>query len=407
MRLKLFPLLTVIGLCGVIVLTWANQVKANTPLTRAEIQSLRNFVQLIQRANRNKRPARQADAIIPGDGLSTGRASLADLRFNDGSLARVGEQAVFQFMPKTRNFRLSNGTVLLLIPPGRGQTRIQTPSAAAAIRGSALFVRYDQKTDTTVVGALTNSGIAVSNQNASTTQQLQAGQLLVIVKGEITALYDFDLQNFYETSDLTQGLNLTRKDSSATTDPAIASVQAEIIAALSMQSPLVGQGVIDNPAFLDLTTGSSNLTDEQAEQENVTADLTTDESLVDSLVETGEILFNNAQRLEDSQENIFGGNNSGNENPPVIKPENENPPASNPGNENPPVVKPENENPPAGNPGNDKPVGNAGENPGNNNSGGVTPPDNNNQGGGGVTPPDDNNQGGGGVTPPDDDNPPP
>ncbi|WP_236577839.1 FecR family protein [Trichormus variabilis] len=296
------------------------QVNANTPLNRAEVQSIRNFVQLIQRASRNKRPAQKLDAIIPGDGLSTGRASLADLRFNDGSLARVGEQAVFQFMPRTRNFRLSNGTVLLLIPPGRGQTRIQTPSATAAIRGSALFIRYDQKTDTTIIGALTNSGIAVSNKDASQTQPLKAGQLLVLVKGEIQSLYDFDLQNFYETSDLAEGLDLTGKNSSATPDPAIAGVRAEIMAALATQSPLVGKGVMENPAFLELSTTSSEVIDEDTDED----DFITDNFLVDSLVETGEILFQNAQQLGDNADGNLNNINNIQPDPPL--PDNPDPP---------------------------------------------------------------------------------
>ncbi|MFM6005522.1 MAG: iron dicitrate transport regulator FecR, partial [Sphaerospermopsis kisseleviana] len=93
---------------------------ARTPLTKAQIEKLNNIVQFIPKENFNKRPARQLDIITPGDGVSTGRSSLADLRFNDGSLARLGEQAVFKFVPKERNFQLSNGTVLLLIPPGPG-----------------------------------------------------------------------------------------------------------------------------------------------------------------------------------------------------------------------------------------------------------------------------------------------
>ncbi|MEH2156990.1 FecR family protein, partial [Nostoc sp.] len=249
---KSFPLL-VIGLWGVILLPLPNRVSAITPLTRAEIQNLRNIVQLIPRDNLKKRPARKLDAITPGDGLSTGRASLADLRFNDGSLARVGEQALFQFLPKTRDFKLLNGTVLLLIPPGKGQTRIQTPNAAAAIRGSALFVRYDQKTDTTIVGALTNSGIEVSNKEASQTQVLEAGQMVIIVEGKFQNLYDFDLRNFYETSQLVRELDLNRQSPVPTRDPAIISVQAETAAALQAQPPIKGEGVIENPSFVQLT----------------------------------------------------------------------------------------------------------------------------------------------------------
>ena len=254
---KYFPLL-VIGLWGIMVLPCPNRASAIVPLTRAQIQNLRNLVQFIPKNSAKKRPARKLDAMIPGDGLSTGRASLADLRFNDGSLARVGEQAVFQFLPKTRNFRLSSGTVLLLIPPGRGQTHIQTPSAAAAIRGSALFVRYNQQTDTTIVGALTNSGIEVFNKKASQSRRLEAGQLIVIVKGEFQSLYDFDLRNFYETSDLVRELDLNRQNPIPTPDPAITSVQAETTAALKAQPPITGEGVIENPSFVQLTTSPSN-----------------------------------------------------------------------------------------------------------------------------------------------------
>ncbi|WP_138498566.1 FecR family protein [Nostoc sp. PA-18-2419] len=299
---KSLPLL-VISLWGIMVLPLPNRVSAVTPLTRAEIQNLRNLVQLIPKNKLKKRPAQKSDAMIPGDGLSTGRASLADLRFNDGSLARVGEQAIFQFLPKTRSFRLSNGTALLLIPPGRGQTRIQTPSAAAAIRGSALFVRYDQQTDTTIVGALTNSGIEVSNKEASQTQMLQAGQLMVIVKGKFQGLYDFDLRSFYETSDLVRGLDLTRQNVTPNADPAIASVQAETATALQAQSPVTGQGVVENPSFLQLTASPENSVTNDIVTNAPAVDPIKDDSSVNSFEETGQILLNNRQGNTTSNNN--------------------------------------------------------------------------------------------------------
>ena len=95
---------------------------AATPLSRAVIESLRNQVRLIPK-NQSARPARRSDTMTGGDALATARSSMAQLRFNDGSLARVGEQAVFKFTPGTRTFRLSNGTALMLIPPGRGTTQ--------------------------------------------------------------------------------------------------------------------------------------------------------------------------------------------------------------------------------------------------------------------------------------------
>ncbi|MBD2412891.1 FecR domain-containing protein [Nostoc calcicola FACHB-3891] len=354
---KSLPLL-VIGLWGIVVLPLPDRVSAATPLTRAEIQSIRNLVQLIPKNKLKKRPAQKSDAMIPGDGLSTGQASLADLRFNDGSLARVGEQAIFQFLPKTRSFRLSNGTALLLIPPGRGQTRIQTPSAAAAIRGSALFVRYDQQTDTTVVGALTNSGIEVSNKEASQTQVLQAGQLMVIVKGKFQGLYDFDLRNFYETSDLVLGLDLNRQNMTPNPDPAIASVQAETAAALQAQSPITGEGVVENPSFLQLTASPTNSTANDIVTNDSALDPIQDDSPVNSFEETGQILSNTEQATTTSnnsntkvQTNNVPIDSSGTTTIPQT-------PVVNTGNEN-PVVNTGNDNS-AGGMGNDNSAGGMG-----------------------------------------------
>ncbi|WP_206673747.1 FecR family protein, partial [Gloeocapsopsis dulcis] len=234
----------------------AKKASAETTLTRAVVQNIRNLVRLLPQ-NRTPRPARLADAIQPGDALSTGRSSLAELRFNDGSLARVGEQAVFRFIAKTRRFRLSNGTVLLLIPPGRGITGIQTPNAAAAIRGSALFVRYIPDTDTTIVGALTDSNIEVFNQSASQSEVLEAGQMAVIVNDRIEQLYEFDLNTFYETSDLVQQLNLNQPNTNPSVDPALSSVQAETAAAAASKQPVRGEGVVENPPFVQSPSNSA------------------------------------------------------------------------------------------------------------------------------------------------------
>ncbi|WP_439566329.1 FecR domain-containing protein, partial [Gloeocapsopsis crepidinum] len=246
----------------------AKKASAETTLTRAVVQNIRNLVRLLPQ-NRTPRPARLSDAIQPGDALSTGRSSLAELRFNDGSLARVGEQAVFRFIAKTRRFRLSNGTVLLLIPPGRGVTGIQTPNAAAAIRGSALFVRYIPDTDTTIVGALTDSNIEVFNESASQSEVLEAGQMAVVVDDRIEQLYEFDLNTFYETSDLVQQLNLNRPNTNPSADPALSSVQAETAAAAASKQPVRGEGVVENPSFVQSPSNSAR--DTQQTQGNNTS----------------------------------------------------------------------------------------------------------------------------------------
>lgn len=217
-----------------------NPALAGTPLNRAVIETLRNQVRLLQQ-DRSARPATVSDTLTPGDGVATGQLALAELRFNDGSLARMGEQVVFWFTPQDRTFRLSNGTMLMLIPPGQGNTRIQTPNVTAGIRGSALFVRFDAESNTTLVGALTNSGIEVSNADGTERQELQAGQMAVVVDDRIEQVYEFDLETFYQTSPLVEGLSLGQAIAATETstldqnERAILAVREETATALELQ----------------------------------------------------------------------------------------------------------------------------------------------------------------------------
>lgn len=235
---------------------------AGTPLNRAVIETLRNQVRLLQ-PDRSARPATVSDTLTPGDGVATGQLALAELRFNDGSLARMGEQVVFWFTPQDRTFRLSNGTMLMLIPPGQGNTRIQTPNVTAGIRGSALFVRFDAESNTTLVGALTNSGIEVFNADGTERQELKAGQMAVVVNDRIEELYEFDLETFYQTSPLVEGLNLGQAIAAAETstldqnERAILAVREETATALQLQQFDAGSEAISAQVLADDVTTST------------------------------------------------------------------------------------------------------------------------------------------------------
>lgn len=216
-------------------------------LTWARIDFLRNRVQLVPRERRGRR-ANVDDFLGIGDSLRTARASLAELRFNDGSLARIGERATFRFTPNTRNFQLSNGTILLLIPPGRGRSTIQTPNAVTGIQGSALFVRYIPETDTTIVGALTdnpNGPMVLFNRDGTEQQALRSNEIGVIQGNQITELYEFDGTLFWQSSGLAEGFNYL--DSSSTGSDALDGVRQEIRDAISTQRPISSDSAIVNP----------------------------------------------------------------------------------------------------------------------------------------------------------------
>ncbi|MGF1519012.1 MAG: FecR domain-containing protein [Nodosilinea sp.] len=245
--------------------------EASVPLTRADVEALRNRVEFIPRG-RTPRAARRSDILAVGDALRTAATAQADLRFNDGSLARVGERATFQFQPNTRNFRLSNGTLLLLVPPGRGRTNIQTPSAVTGIQGSAVVVRYIPESDLTLVMALTNnpagpmtitaSGCAEAGADCATTEySLYGGQMALIQNNQVQVV-EFDLPMFYQTSPLVEGLELDNPDAESPLGAVLEQVRAETLEALEEQSPFSEESVILNPAAIGLS-GADPVASEQ------------------------------------------------------------------------------------------------------------------------------------------------
>ena len=230
-------------------LSFATTATAKTHFTQASITQLRNRVRL-KPQNARLRKANPRDILKPGDQVATGRAAFAEFRFNEGTLARMGERAIFRFSPRSRDFSLKKGTVLLLIPPGQGKTRVRTPNVQTGIRGSALFIRHDPASKTTLVGALTDSGIEVSDLQGGPSQTLKAGQMVVAVDDEIEGFYDFDLQTFFESSPLTEGI----LQGEAGSDKVLEEIQAGLraqgdFAAASSSSP-----IMETPSFVKLST---------------------------------------------------------------------------------------------------------------------------------------------------------
>lgn len=87
---RCFSFITLL-LCSTLFL--AGKAAAETPLTQAVVETVRNRVQLL-RQNAPVRDARVADRVVPGEGVATARQSLAELRFNDGSLRRLEEDKI-------------------------------------------------------------------------------------------------------------------------------------------------------------------------------------------------------------------------------------------------------------------------------------------------------------------------
>ncbi|NEQ55248.1 MAG: hypothetical protein F6K11_34860 [Leptolyngbya sp. SIO3F4] len=158
---------------------------------------------------------------------------------------------------------------MLLIPPGRGRTTIQTPNAVTGIQGSALFVRVRCLAELTAEGyctsfvtfvaALTNNptgAMLASNQSGSQQQPIYAGEMVVIEDDRITQKFEFDLKTFYQTSRLVEGLKLDSPTPPPELSNDLQAVWQEIQDALELQGDFDNQGsadeIVENPAFIAL-----------------------------------------------------------------------------------------------------------------------------------------------------------
>jgi len=248
--------------CGVLSAIAPRAAWADVALRRADVEALQNRVEFLPQ-NGVARPAQLSDWLDLGDAIRTAQAARVDLRFNDGSLARIGERATFRFVPNTRTFQLSNGTALFLIPPGQGPSTIETPGTVTGIQGTALVVRHIPfATGTTpaapggidapgrtVVMVLTDNPDGPVNVSLpdGRSADLNAGQLAIVDRGNLY-VFDFDLALFYETSPLVDDLRLDDPDYSGSgqpTDP----VRQETLQGLSNQGEFAGEYFL-NPTVL-------------------------------------------------------------------------------------------------------------------------------------------------------------
>lgn len=89
-------------------------------------------------------PTRVGERIEEKDYVRTGRVSLAELTLPADALTRLGPTSVFRFSPDSSNFILERGEGIFVFPKGQGGRNISTPSLAAGILGTTIYVRVNR-----------------------------------------------------------------------------------------------------------------------------------------------------------------------------------------------------------------------------------------------------------------------
>ena len=217
----------------------------------ARVRTSQHQVDLVS-ATGASRPASATDCFCPGETLSTSASAKAEVLFSDGSLARVGEQAQLQFWPHTRDLRLSQGTVALFVSPSQGRTTLQTPNAKVGLNSSGIVVRHMPSRQLTLVMALANSPTGPVTITVTATGQefvLNAGQMAFISANNLQVV-EFDLLEFYQTSDLLAGLQLANPNYRPAVNEPLAALRPSLLQALSQQAPFSSSDTILDPSLI-------------------------------------------------------------------------------------------------------------------------------------------------------------
>ena len=107
-------------------------------------------VNTVSTASGKAEKAKSGISFTNEDLVQSGRGSRAQLTAPDGTLIRVGPNAVFSLDKTTRAVKLESGSILFYTPPGAGGGSIVTDSATCAVTGTTIAVTQDPDVGTTL-----------------------------------------------------------------------------------------------------------------------------------------------------------------------------------------------------------------------------------------------------------------
>lgn len=126
-----------LGVAAVTAVTAVTAVAAE-PFTSATVSRVENQVSYgkVIGDRSETRPAEPNDVIKAANFLMSEAQSRAELKYEDGTIVRIGQNTIFTFEANTRTLNLKKGTFVFYVPKGKGGGTIKTPSFTAAITGT-------------------------------------------------------------------------------------------------------------------------------------------------------------------------------------------------------------------------------------------------------------------------------
>ncbi len=123
---------------SLLALALAGTAPAAVPYTQATVTRTENQVSYgtVKGDRSETRPAASQDVVKAANFLLSETESRAELKYDDGTIVRIGQNTIFTFEANSRTLNLKKGTFVFFIPKGQGGGTIKTPSLTAAITGT-------------------------------------------------------------------------------------------------------------------------------------------------------------------------------------------------------------------------------------------------------------------------------
>ena len=110
----------------------------------AEITAIRNKVDKVNA--KETRPVGVKDLVADGERVQTKQNSLAEVKFGDQSVARLGANASFSYNSESRLMQIDRGTVLINTPPGNEGLTIISGGVKGTVTGNTfLLTAYSEQ----------------------------------------------------------------------------------------------------------------------------------------------------------------------------------------------------------------------------------------------------------------------
>jgi hypothetical protein len=132
------PLPLTLKVAAAIALVAMGSLYAAEPLASATVTRVENQVSYgkVIGDKSETRPATPNDVVKASNFLMSETDSRAELKYEDGTIVRIGQNTIFSFEANTRTLNLKKGTFVFYMPKGKGGGTIKTPSFTAAITGT-------------------------------------------------------------------------------------------------------------------------------------------------------------------------------------------------------------------------------------------------------------------------------